>query len=43
MSFRLNEYEVIKRVFESVPPSEIRLLVQELPIPYLQRYAAPSR
>ena len=37
MAFRLNERLLVRRVFESVPVSDVTLLVKELPIVYLAR------
>jgi len=37
MSFRLNETPLIQRVFEKVPPGDIKLIVRQLPDVYLAR------
>ena len=37
MAFRLNEAALIKQIFEAIPPSNIRLVVTELPTVYLSR------
>jgi periodic tryptophan protein 2 len=37
MSFRLNEGPLIRTVYESIPPTDIRLLVSSLPQVYLTR------
>jgi periodic tryptophan protein 2 len=38
MSFRLNELPIIRRVYEAIPPADIRLIVSELPVIYLPRF-----
>lgn len=38
MSFHLNEKALITKVFESIPPLEIQLIVQDLPYNYLNKY-----
>lgn len=35
MAFRLNEKPLIRRVYESVPPTDIRLIARQLPVVYL--------
>ncbi|CAG8436665.1 6377_t:CDS:10 [Ambispora gerdemannii] len=37
MAFRLNETYIINQVYEAVPPSEIGLIVKELPDRYIER------
>jgi periodic tryptophan protein 2 len=37
MSFRLNETPLIQRVFERIPPSDIKLITRQLPDVYLAR------
>jgi len=37
MSIRLNEEELLKKTYEAIPPSEIQLIVQELPPLYIPR------
>jgi len=37
MSFRLNEKPIIEKVFESIPPSEILLVVEGFPFTYVQK------
>jgi periodic tryptophan protein 2 len=37
MSFRLNEENLIREVYRNIPPQEIQLLVQSLPVVYLPR------
>jgi periodic tryptophan protein 2 len=37
MSFRLNETPLIQRVFEKIPPDDIKLIVRQLPDVYLAR------
>ncbi|KAI5852995.1 WD40-repeat-containing domain protein [Morchella snyderi] len=37
MSFRLNERYLIHRVYETIPPEDIKLVVRELPVVYLAR------
>lgn len=37
MAFRLNEAGLIKRVFQAVPPSEVSLVVADLPTVYVSR------
>nr|ASF90255.1 hypothetical protein SPAR04681 [Bartheletia paradoxa] len=36
MSFRLNELHLLRRVYEAVPPSDVRLLARQLPVVYVQ-------
>lgn len=38
MAFRLNEGKLIRRVYESIPISDIRLVVKDLPQVYLPRF-----
>ncbi|EJU02450.1 WD40 repeat-like protein [Dacryopinax primogenitus] len=35
MAFRLNEKPLIQRVYESIPPSDVRLLARQLPMVYV--------
>ncbi|TEB34224.1 WD40 repeat-like protein [Coprinellus micaceus] len=35
MAFRLNEKPLIQRVYESIPPSDIRLMARQLPVAYV--------
>ncbi|RXW14310.1 hypothetical protein EST38_g11542 [Candolleomyces aberdarensis] len=35
MAFRLNEKPMIQRVYESIPPSDIRLIARQLPVTYV--------
>ncbi|KAJ2915518.1 hypothetical protein MD484_g4908, partial [Candolleomyces efflorescens] len=35
MAFRLNEKPIIQRVYESIPPSDIRLIARQLPVTYV--------
>ncbi|KAF6744166.1 WD40-repeat-containing domain protein [Ephemerocybe angulata] len=45
MAFRLNEKPIIQRVYESVPPSDIRLMARQLPVvyvPLLLRFVAEN-
>lgn len=35
MAFRLNEKPLIQRVYESIPPSDIRLITRQLPMTYV--------
>ena len=37
MAFRLNEASLISKTFEAVPPAEVRLLVRQVPVLYLER------
>lgn len=45
MAFRLNEKPIIQRVYESIPPSDIRLMARQLPavyVPLLLRFVAEN-
>lgn len=37
MAYRLNEKPLIQKVYESVPPEDIRLIARQLPVVYLSR------
>jgi periodic tryptophan protein 2 len=37
MAFRLNEKPLIQRVYESIPPADIRLITRQLPVVYVER------
>ena len=38
LSLRLNEKEIVEQVFNTIPASEIQLIVQTIPVPYIARY-----
>jgi hypothetical protein len=37
MSFQLNEQELIEKVFEAIPVSEVHLVAQGFPFTYVSR------